>query len=242
MNKTLIITLFTLLTGCAQQPVSQNPMPKFSSIPEAAYALLAGSETDEEKLSRLYYFVRDEIQFDFIYPQDLPAETVLRNGKGVCMQKANLFVALAREAGFRARFRFMYVSKQALEDFLPPFAYKRWMDPFPHTFPEIWLNGKWTPIEPTFDTPLHDVCIKRHLNFARYPIRDQVSIEFSMQGVVGHQQFFQDRSIATFTGEDLTPLIEWTKNHVPWYKRILQPLIYKKASDRLAQLRSEADI
>ena len=128
----------------------------------------------------------------------------------------------------------MYVSRKALEDFLPDFAYNRWIDPFPHTFPEIFFRGKWISMEPTFDTELHGICLEKGINFARYPIRDRVSIEFSPQGVIGHQQFFQIREQASFVGEDLTPLPAWSRDHLPWYKRLLQPMIFRKAGAILA--------
>ena len=213
--------------------------PRFTTVQGAVAGLLKGAESDEEELRRLFIFVRDEIRFDFVYPQDVPVEDVLREGRGMCMQKANLLVALAREAGFRARFRFMYVSKKALEDFLPDFAYKRWVDPFPHTFPEIHFRGKWISMEPTFDKELDSICREKGINFARFPVRNQVSIEFSPKGVVGHQQFFQVEGRASFAGDDLTPLLSWSSIHVPWYKRLLLPMIFKKASAIVAELRGE---
>jgi transglutaminase-like putative cysteine protease len=209
------------------------------TVQSAVEELLKGAESEEEKLKRLFTFVRDEIRFDFVYPQDVPVETVLREGRGVCMQKANLLVALAREAGFKARFRFMYVSKKALEDFLPDFAYTRWVDPFPHTFPEIFFRGQWISMEATFDPELHRVCLAKGINFARYPVRDRVSIEFSTEGVIGHQQFFQVKDRPSFVGDDLSPLLSWNQAHIPWYKRLLQPMIFRKASAILGKLRRE---
>lgn len=240
MNRmTVLLFLAVLVTGCAQDPVPQKKGPCFTTVQEAAAELLKDAQSEEEKLKRLFLFVRDEIRFDFVYPQDVPAESVLREGRGVCMQKANLLVALVREAGFQARFRFMYVSKKALEDFLPDFAYKRWMDPFPHTFPEVFLEGKWISLDPTFDRELDNICREKGVNFARYPVRDQVTIQFSSEVVIGHQQFFQVEGRTSFVGDDLAPLLSWSREHVPWYKRLLQPVIFKKASDIVAQLRGE---
>jgi len=119
--------------------------------------ILFGAATDEEKLERLFLFVRDEIVFNWAYPQDIPPEEVLKNGFGVCMQKANLFSAMARQAGFQTRFRFTYVHKQALEDFLPAYAYENWSDPFPHTLVEILHQGKWRSFDPSFDSMLNKI-------------------------------------------------------------------------------------
>jgi transglutaminase-like putative cysteine protease len=202
--------------------------------------LIAETETDEQKLERIYYFVRDEIKFGWVYPQEIPPEDVLKNRKGVCMQKANLLVAMAREAGLKARFHFMYVHKTALEDFLPVFAYKRWVDPFPHTFPEILLNGKWISIEATFDKELHEICINKKLNFGRNAsIVKNISIEFSVNGVKGQQQYVNAKGKEPFYWEDLSSFTKFMHEGVPWWKRIMQPIIFRKAQKIMDQIRSD---
>ncbi|WP_419657176.1 transglutaminase domain protein [Desulfosarcina variabilis str. Montpellier] len=199
-----------------------------------------GAETDAEKMKRIYYFVRDEIKFGWIYPQEIPAQKVLKNRRGVCMQKANLLVAMAREAGLKARFHFMYVHKTALDDFLPQFAYKRWIDPFPHAFPEVYLIGKWVSMEATFDQNLHEICISKKLNFGKNAsIVKDVSIEFSIDGVKGHQQYVHAKEKASFYGEDLSGFSKFMHVSVPFWKRMLQPFIFKKAQKIIDQLRSE---
>jgi len=104
---------------------NQNLSAKNETIKTLVTGLMADAETDEQKIEKIYYFVRDEIKFGWVYPQEIPAEAVLKNKRGVCMQKANLLVTMAREAGLQARFHFMYIHKTALEDFIPKFAYKR---------------------------------------------------------------------------------------------------------------------
>jgi len=203
--------------------------------------LIADANTDEQKIEKIYYFVRDEIEFGWLYPQEIPVAEILRNRRGVCMQKANLLVSMAREAGLKARFHFMYVHKTALEDFLPRFAYRRWIDPFPHTFPEIYLNGKWISMEATFDKALHDICIKKKLNFARNEeiVRD-VSIDFSANGMKGHQQYVDVEGKEAFYGEDLTQFTTFMHKGVPWWKRMLQPIIFKMAQKLMDQIRNDS--
>jgi hypothetical protein len=72
------------------------------------------------------------------------------------------------EAGFQTRLRFTYVRKQALEDFLPAYAFERWADPFPHTVVEILYQGKWRSFDPSFDARLYQICLDKKINFARY--------------------------------------------------------------------------
>lgn len=233
----LLMLCTAQLFGCTS-PEGEKQLQSGETIPSAVARITRGATTDEEKIRKIYYFVRDEIQFGWVYPQNIPAEQVLQNRKGVCMQKSNLLVAMAREAGLRARFHFMYVSKKALEDFLPAFAYKRWVDPFAHTFPEIYLNGKWVSMEATFDKELHEICLKTGLNFARNDaVARNVAIEFSADGVKGHQQYVHTADSKSFYGEDLSTFDQYFHAKVPWWKRLLQPYIFKKADSIMTELR-----
>jgi hypothetical protein len=217
-----------------------KPQIKDETIKAVVNRLVADTKSDEEKIERIYLFVRDEIEFGWVYPQEIPADEVLKNRKGVCMQKANLLVAMAREAGFKARFNFIYVHKNALEDFLPKFAYKKWADPFPHTYPEIFLNGKWISMEATFDRKLHEICLQKKLNFGKYEnIAKEVVIDFSIIGVKGHQQYWYTIGVDFFNGENLSELTEFMHNKVPFWKKLLLPVIFKKAQKIMDELRNE---
>ena len=236
----LLLAIIFLLTGCFGKDKSQGLSANYETIKTVVADLLSGAKTEEEKIRRIYYFIRDEIKFGWIYPQEISAQEVLNNRKGVCMQKTNLLVAMAREAGLKARFHFMYVHKAALEDFLPEFAYKRWIDPFPHTFPEIFLNDKWVSMEATFDKELHEICIKKKINFGKDEnIVKNMSIKFSINGVTGHQQYCHAKGKESFYGEDLSKFTKFMHKDVPWYKRMMQPLIFKKADKIMGQLRNE---
>ena len=226
--------------GSSSMNKNQNLSGKDETIKTFMTGLIADAERDEQKIERIYYFVRDEIEFGWVYPQEIPVGEVLKNRRGVCMQKANLLVAMAREAGLKARFHFMYVHKTALEDFLPEFAYRRWVDHFPHTFPEIYLNGKWVSMEVTFDKELHEICINKKFNFGKNEdiVRD-VSIEFSANGVKGHQQYVHAEGKESFYGEDLSQLTKFMHEEVPWWKRMMQPIIFRKAQKIMDQIRSD---
>jgi hypothetical protein len=239
MKPLIYMSLFfgLLLSGCSVQDKVENHQLN-ETVTSVVEKITFGAESDTEKMERIYYFVRDEIKFGWVHPQEIPAGEVLKNKKGVCMQKANLLVAMAREAGIKARFHFMYVHKTALEDFLPEFAYNRWVDPFPHTFPEVYLNGRWVSMEPTFDKELHEICLNNKLNFGKYKeIAENVSIDFSVDGVKGHQQFVFANEKDSFYGDDLSLFKEYMDVDVPWWKKMLQPFIFSKAQRIMEELR-----
>ncbi len=219
-------------------PNSKENLAEYNTIKATVDSLIFGSKTDTEKMEKIFYFVRDNIKFGWVYPMEITVEEVLKHKRGVCMQKTNLLVAMARVAGLKARFHFLYVHKNALEDFLPVFAYKQWIDPFPHTIPEVYLNGKWVSMEATFDKELHEICMKQKINFGKYPnIVNHISIEYSEDGVKGHQQYFSANGKDSFYGEDLSDLTKYF-SHVIWWKRIIQPLIFKKAQKIIDNIRA----
>ncbi|HOO34322.1 MAG TPA: transglutaminase-like domain-containing protein [Thermotogota bacterium] len=223
----VIAVILIIFTGCGKQySEEENRM----LIKETTMKVIEGAQTDVEKAEKIFYFIRDEIKFGWVYPQEIPAADVLRNGKGVCMQKANLQVVMMKEAGLKTRFHFMYVSKKALEDFLPDFAYNNWPETFAHTFPEVYLNGSWVSVEATIDRELHELCIAKRLNFGKdASIVENCSTEFSAEGVKGHQQYREIAGKESFYGESLDEFTEYLHEEIPWWKRLMQPLIFRKA-------------
>ena len=154
-----------------------------------------------------------------------------------CMNKAVLFVEMAKEAGVPARFHFMWVSKEALRELLHPLAYHFWPDSFIHTFPEVKLNGRWISMEATFDKELHEILLKKNLNFARYPHRRNISIEFSKSGIIGAQQLTAVEGRESIYADNLTPLKEMEET-ISWIKlKILRPWVLNLSRGNLEKLR-----
>lgn len=208
------------------------------NIASVTTEVIAPARTDAEKIERLFLYVRDKILFNWVYPQNIPPEEILKNGFGVCMQKAHLLSAMAREAGLRTRFRFLFVRKQALEDFLPAYAYKKWADPFPHTVVEIFHQGRWRSFDPSFDQALYELCLAKKINFARYPeIVDAYKTVFSIDGMKGTQEYWAVREKDVFYGDALDPLMEWDKKNVSLFKRAMKPLIFRQARGIMDKLR-----
>lgn len=232
----LYLIVVMIISGCSTEKLISNKQTIASVV-----ARITNDCTNEtEIVEKIYYFVRDEIEFGWTYPQNIPPEEVLNRRRGVCMQKANLMVAMMREAGIQARFHFMYVHKSALEDFVPAYAYKNWVDPFIHTFPEVYLNGKWISVEATFDKELHLIALNHNLNFAKNPeIREAVDIVFSTEGVKGHQQYTQAEGMDSFYGESLEEFMEYLHSDVPLWKRAFQRKIFRDSQKILDDFRQD---
>ena len=231
------IILIVLTNGCSFNETSSVGTQDTKSFEETVLEITKDAVTAEEKVEKIFYFVRDEVLFDFVGNNYMSAEEVLATGRGSCMNKAALFAKMAKEAGVPARFHFISVSKEALRDLLHPLAYRFWPDSFTHTFPEVKLNGRWISMEATFDKELHEILLKKNLNFARYPHRRDISIEFSKSGIIGAQQLTAVEGREPIYADNLTPLKEMEET-ISWIKvKILRPLILSLSRGNLKKLR-----
>ena len=230
--------VLTGLTGCSllkpEFVSARGARIMENSLKETVKIITRDANTPEEKMEKIFYFVRDQIPFDFLENSLISADEVLAAGRGSCMHKAVLLAEMAKEVGIPARLHFMWVSKEALRDLLHPMPYFFWANPFLHTYPEVKLNGKWVPMEATFDRELHEILLKKNLNFARYPDRRNISIEFSTSGVVGAQQLTAAKGREPIYADDLTPLREMIES-LPWFKKRLQPGALRRSSGWLNQ-------
>jgi transglutaminase-like putative cysteine protease len=125
-------------------------------IKQKAEQIAGGREKIRDKAKSLFYFVRDEIKYDPYVPRYLPehyrASKILERGRGYCVQKAVLLVALARAAGIPARLGFADIRNyrpfgklaEIMETNL--FVY--------HGYGDLYIEGKWVKTTPTFDLQL----------------------------------------------------------------------------------------
>ncbi|MCD6485921.1 MAG: transglutaminase domain-containing protein [Syntrophobacterales bacterium] len=205
-----------------------------NSLKETVKNITRDANTPEEKMEKIFYFVRDQIPFDFLDNSLMSAEEVLAAGRGSCMHKAVLLAEMAKEVDIPARLHFMWVSKDALQDLLHPMSYFFWANPFLHTYPEVKLKGKWVPMEATFDRKLHEILLKKGLNFARYPERRDISIQFSESGVMGAQQLTAVKGKEPIYANALIPLKKMIES-LPWFKKELHTWALRRSSGWLNQ-------
>ena len=235
----IILILLVLDNGYSSINSKSVSTQDTKSFEETVLEITKGAVTPEEKVEKIFYFVRDEVLFDFVGENYMSADEVLATGRGSCMNKAALFVKMAKESGIPARFHFMSVSKEALRDLLHPLAYRFWPDSFTHTFPEVKLNGRWISMEATFDKELHEILLKKNLNFARYPDRRNISIEFSKSGIIGAQQLTAVEGREPIYADNLTPLEEMEET-ISWIKlKILRPCVLSLSRGNLKKLRED---
>ena len=123
------------------------------SIEGKARDLTEADDKVADKARSLFYFVRDEIQYNMYAPLDtlelFRASGTLERGDGNCIQKAVLLVALARAVGIPARlrhadFRNHHLTDEVLHLFgTNLFTY--------HGYSELHIQGKWVRATPAID-------------------------------------------------------------------------------------------
>jgi transglutaminase-like putative cysteine protease len=125
-------------------------------ILETAGNVTRGCANDEEKAVRLFYFVRDSIEYSTymisVFVEDFRASRILEWGKGYCVQKAVLLAALGRAAGVPSRLVFAKIKNHKVP---PQILEKIGTNIFPrHGYNQFFLNGRWVSATATFDKEL----------------------------------------------------------------------------------------
>lgn len=126
-------------------------------IMEAAQQLTAACCRDQEKVVKLFYFVRDQIHYNMYdtsaNKENYPASAVLNTGHGWCVQKAILLAALGRACGIPSRLIIV-----AIRNHKSPAEAHEIMGTdvfFPHAYNQFYIDGLWIKCAATFDK---DIC------------------------------------------------------------------------------------
>jgi transglutaminase-like putative cysteine protease len=112
--------------------------------------------TIQERVSRVFTAVRDEIRYDpyklSYQPEDYLASNVIRRGAAFCVPKAVVLTAAARSLGIPARLGFSDV-KNHLQS--PKLAERMGTDVFVfHGYSELYVQGAWRKATPAFNAEL----------------------------------------------------------------------------------------
>jgi transglutaminase-like putative cysteine protease len=118
---------------------------------------IASGETNPTRIARcLYYAVRDDVLYDpyidYWDDNSYRASSCLAAGKGFCVSKAALLAATARVRGIPSRVGFADVRNHLAT---PKLLEVIGSDVFIyHGYTELYLNGKWVKVTPTFNSSL----------------------------------------------------------------------------------------
>jgi transglutaminase-like putative cysteine protease len=122
-------------------------------VTAAAERLTEGAAPGEVAI-RIFNYVRDLCYGapDFDDLASFRASETLARGGGYCVPKACAFTALARAAGLPARLAFADVTNHLASSHTLDLMGGRtfaW-----HGYAQIWIDGRWVSVSPTFDAEL----------------------------------------------------------------------------------------
>jgi len=127
-------------------------------VQQIAKSNIKESRNQKEMAIKLFYWTRDEIKYDAYNlsssRRKYKASKIIQEGKGWCVQKAVLLTALARAVDLPARLHFADIRNYQTPDKLKEiigtdiFLY--------HGYTELFLQGKWVKVTPTFNKELCD--------------------------------------------------------------------------------------
>lgn len=130
------------------------------AIKQKAEELTRDISSPKEAAMMIFNYVRDQILFA-ISRTDVKASATLKEGKGFCVTKTNLQIALLRAIGIPARYHQVVLHKDSLKGIVPGFAYKM-MDEkiWYHPWCECYLSGKWIACDLYLDKDTYNAAVK----------------------------------------------------------------------------------
>ncbi len=126
------------------------------AVRDFAQKATAGAVTPREKAVKLYYAVRDGIYYDPYRidpsPDAYRASTILGKGYGYCVAKAVLLAAVLRAEGIPCKLHFADVRNHLTTERLK--AQMKTDTFYYHGYNDIFLDGRWIKVTPTFNLSL----------------------------------------------------------------------------------------
>jgi transglutaminase-like putative cysteine protease len=150
-----------------------------------------GAVTPVEKAVKLYYAVRDGIYYDPYRidgtRESFKASVILSKRYGYCVAKAIVLASVARAQGIPCKLHFADVRNHLTTERL-----KKLMQTdvfFYHGYNDLFLEGKWVKVTPTFNLSLCDKFKVKPLDFDG--INDAVFHPFDLEGR-RHMEYIKD--------------------------------------------------
>ena len=125
-----------------------------TSVIQKVLEITKNCETEKEKAIALFYWGRDEIKYNmrlFIpkIKKNFIASNVIQERQGFCVSKSILLSTLARVVGIPARIHLVDLINHKISQKVIDFMRTNVM--YVHGYSELYLNGKWVKLTPSFD-------------------------------------------------------------------------------------------
>jgi len=143
------------------------------AIRQKAQELTTDIDSPKEAAMKIFSYVRDHIPFA-ISRTDVKASRTLKDGKGFCVTKTNLQIALLRAAGIPARYHQVVLHKDVLKGIIPDFIHKMIEEKiWYHPWCECYLSGRWIACDLYLDKDTYNAAVKNGaINTEKIPTID----------------------------------------------------------------------
>ncbi len=202
-------------------------------IQELAHGLTENALLDDDKVSRILEYVRDEIPFGFPprWNEDT-ATDVLDVGIGYCITKSILFQALCLAAGIPARIHFAHIRTKAMRGIFPFWAFLFLPRAGTHAWVDVELGENWIPVDAYInDLPLF-MAARRRLEKEGRQIGYSVACKkeapcgadwrkaFHQMGAVVEDHGSWEDASQYFNSEHYCPVAPWRQLFYPILRRL----------------------
>lgn len=172
----------------------------------------ATGETATEKAINLFQAVRDEILYDpyniRLVPEEYKASIIIGKRRGYCVAKAIALASVARASGIPSRVGFADVKNHLSTERLRRRMKK---DVFVfHGYAELFLEGRWLKVTPTFNMSLCEKFGVRPLEFDGKS--DSLFHEYDSKGNL-HMQYVHDHG--AFADVPFDRIVDEFNRHYP---------------------------
>ena len=134
------------------------------TVKNKALVLTKYCKTIEDKIKALFYYVRDDIKFQFPAEGDfVHASQTIKYGYGQCNNKTILYLALCRAIGIEARPHFSLIDKSIQRGLIKGLFYWTIPQRISHCWLEVKLNNKWFPIDSYINDTEYYIVAKKKL-------------------------------------------------------------------------------
>jgi len=181
------------------------------AVVRKAAELTDGIITAEDRARNIFYFIRDEIRYEFrakFDEQKYLASYILQDGKGFCSQKAILFCALARSCGIPAGIYFYDIIDHSLPGQFVSIMKTRIL--FHHAIAALHLNGAWHKYDATLDIQLTEKNDLHPVEFS--PDRDCLMRERTRSGSK-HIEYIKEHGL--YPDVSFGEIINWFREGYP---------------------------
>ncbi|MBN1154133.1 transglutaminase domain-containing protein [candidate division KSB1 bacterium] len=162
-------------------------------IRDTSAMLTKGAVTDIARAERLFYFIRDEITYQFLPTFDerhLHAASILQHKRGYCTQKAILFCSLARSLNIAAGITFYDIIDHSLP--VKGLSILKTNILYYHGIATLRLNGRWLRLDATLDKRL---CERNDLKIVDFKNNEDCLMHPETKSGARHIEYMKDHGL-----------------------------------------------